>query len=189
MKSLFIDKQFAYDGTQLRSLFGYLDHGLLGDSVVAWVGACDIPWEHMVDGEDLREQSPIRGARMLHFIVEMFGQTLSSAVAHQRLLASLAGDLLREQIKDEKTRATVRRDGDDIFVLDRKFSISIATVSPTSALIHFAVNCVNDGTPVPTAALSEFGLQAKSFAAELMKRFVREATTIHEATMKVRWIR
>jgi hypothetical protein len=125
---------------------------------------------------------------MLHFIVEGFNLPLVAAVAFQRLLASLAGDLLREGLKDEKNRAAVRRDGDDIFVLDRKFSISIATVSPTSALIHFAVNCTNEGTPVPTASLGEFGIHPRVYAEELMMRFAREATTIREATMKVKWV-
>ncbi|MCM2282854.1 MAG: DUF366 family protein [Bdellovibrionaceae bacterium] len=189
MKSLFIPMTFAYDGTQLRSLFAYLEHGLLGDSVVAWEGPCEISFEHMVDGEDLREQSAIRGSRMLHFIAEVFGVPLFGGVAAQRLLASLAADILRERIPEAAVRASVRRDGDDVYVENRKFSISIATVSPTSTLVHFAVNVSNQGTPVPTAALEEWGIAPRAFADELLGRFTREMITVREATMKVKWVR
>ncbi len=191
MKTTYLDKTFAYDGTQLRSLFNYLENGVLGDSVVAWCGPCDISFEHMVDGEDVLAQSPIRGSSMLHFIVERFVPDLYSAVALQRLLASLAADFLHERLQADRhpSAVLVRRDGDDVYVSDRKFSISIATVSPVSALIHFAVNIRNEGTPVPTVALADFSIDAKPFALELMTRFAREATTIHEATCKVRWVR
>ena len=69
MKSMFIDKEFKYDGTQLRSLYAYLDFELMGDSVVSWIGACDISNEHMVDGEDLLLNAAICGDKMLHFII------------------------------------------------------------------------------------------------------------------------
>ena len=38
--------------------------------------------------------------------------------------------------------------GDDLYVGDRKLSISIAAPSPTSALIHFALNIDPTGAPV-----------------------------------------
>jgi len=70
VKSLFIENKFTYDGSQLHSLFAYLEHGLLGPSVVSWRGACNIPFSHMVDGEDLLAKASIEGDEMLHFIIE-----------------------------------------------------------------------------------------------------------------------
>ena len=189
MKLHWIEKPFPYDGTQLRSLFAYLGYGLLGDSIVSWQGPCEVSFDHMVDGEDLREQSAIRGSDMLHFIVEVFGRDLFGGVGLQRLLASHAAELLREKVSDAKARASIRRDGDDVFILDRKFSISIATVSPTSCLIHFAVNVSNEGTPVPTAALSEFDVSPREFAHLLMERFAAEYKSVCDATMKVKWVK
>ncbi len=188
MKIHWIEKPFAYDGTQLQSLFAYLGYGLLGDSIIAWQGPCEVSFEHMVDGEDLRDQSAIRGSDMLHFIVETFGRDLFAGVGLQRLLASLGADLLRESVSED-LRGSVRRDGDDIFVGQRKFSISIATVSPTSCLIHFAVNVSNEGTPVPTAALGEFKIPARDFAHKLMERFAAEYKSICDVTMKVKWVK
>ncbi len=217
MKSLFIAKDFAYDGSQLRSLFAYLDHGVQGTSIVSWIGACDISNEHMIDGEDLLAGETIAGSRMVHFIIERFETQLFGAVALQRLMAAIVLDLVRERVakalpgavtaatserassaKAEAAAAgahakliatDIRRDGDDIFVGEGKLSISIATVTPVSALIHFAVNVSNKGTPVKTASLEDLGIDAKAFAKEVMARVVREVESIETATVKVRWAR
>lgn len=183
MKTLFLQEEFTYDGTQLRSLFAYLGHGLLGDSVVAWRGGCEISFDHMVDGEDLREQAAIRGSRMLHLIFEIFDRDLFAGVALQRLTASIAKDLIEEKAKDIR----LKREGDDLYWNGKKLSISIATRSPVSTMVHFAMNLSNAGTPVPTCALEEdFGLETKNFASELLRRLESEYESILDATRKVR---
>lgn len=187
MKTKLIEKEFNYDGSQLHSLFSYLEHGLQGDSIVAWIGPCSIPFEHMVDGEDVVAKNAIRGGRMLHFISEIFHENLFGAVALQRLFASICLDLLRELVPSQVAR--MRRDGDDLFIGDGKLSISIATVSPVSALLHFALNITNENTPVKTAALGDLGVDPKAFALEAMKRFEREVLGVQEATVKVRWVK
>src|SRR5665213_200594 len=173
-----------YDGAQLVSLNSYLKHGLLGDSIVAWVGACDVSFEHMVDGEDIIEKESIAGDKMIHFIVEKFDISLYAAVALQRLLASIVKDQLLTMSKEK-----LFREGDDIYLGDRKLSISIATQSPVSSLIHFAVNVTNKGTPVKTLSLEDLGVEAKPFAIEIMNRFCKETEGIHQATMKVKWVK
>lgn len=187
MKSLFLKNEFPYDGTQLRPLYAYLEHGVLGDSIVAWVGPCEIPFEHMVDGEDLREASPIRGGRMLHFIIEIFDRDLFSAVALQRLFASLWLDEMRARASASMASAGGwRRDGDDVYFDDKKLSISIASRSSLSCQIHFAVNVTNQGTPVPTCALEDFQLKAEPTATKMMELFIREYESTLQATRKVR---
>jgi uncharacterized protein len=187
------EKQSRYDGTQLRSLYAYLEHGVLGDSVVAWIGPCDVGFEHMVDGEDLRELAAIRGSKMLHLIIEKFEARLPEMVAIQRLTSSIAKDLL-ESLKT--ANGTIRRDGDDLYLKfdsktgaeEGKLSISIATVSPVSGLIHFAINVSNEGTPVKTASLEDLGVDAKTFAHELLAKFVSEMNSISAAARKVKWV-
>ncbi|HRK08509.1 MAG TPA: DUF366 family protein [Pseudobdellovibrionaceae bacterium] len=192
LKTKFLSQEMAYDGTQLRSLFAYMSEGLMGDSLVAWVGACDVSFEHMVDGEDLLEQSPIRGARMLHFIMEIFGANLREMTARQRLFSALAGEVLRESLQGKPTanRASeLRREGDDLYLGAGKLSISIATVSPVSGLIHFAINVTNEGTPVQTASLSDLGLDAKLVAQSILQAMAREDQGLRDAQTKVRWVR
>ncbi|CAN5631656.1 DUF366 family protein [soil metagenome] len=188
----FVEKEFPYDGTQLRSLFAYLDHGLLGDSIVSWVGSCDIDFAHMVDGEDLLAKAEIRGGRMVHFIVEKFQATLPEMVALQRLLASIVKDVVVDK-EHGIPRFPIRREGDDVYVVlpdgEGKLSISIATVSPASGLVHFAVNVSNEGTPVKTASLEDLRFAAREFAELVLKKFSVECESIREATMKVKWVR
>ena len=188
MKSLFIEKEFAYDGTQLRSLFGYLDHSIQGDSVIAWRGSCAISFEHMVDGEDFLEGATIAGNRMVHFIIEKFHAPLLAGVALQRLFASICLDILRENLPPVEA-ALLRRSGDDLYYREGKLSISIATVSPMSTLIHFAINCTNEGTPVKTACLADLSVEPQFFAQLAMARLVSEMQSIEEATVKVKWVR
>ena len=195
MKSHFIDKELAYDGSQLRSLFAYLGYGVQGTSIISWIGPCDISNEHMIDGEDLLAGETIAGARMAHFIIERFETQLFGAVALQRLMASIVMDICREHVAigaasgagSAELASIFRREGDDVYFGDGKLSISIATVTPVSALIHFAVNVTNDGTPVKTAALQDFGFDAETFAHRVMGHVVREVDSIEIATVKVRW--
>ncbi len=187
MKTHFIEKEFPYDGSQLHSLFGYLGHGVQGNSIISWIGACSIPAAHMIDGEDLLAGETIAGGKMVHFIIERFETQLFGAVALQRLMASIVMDVLREHAGSDKVSAHLRRSGDDVYLKDGKLSISIATLTPMSALIHFAVNATNDGTPVKTAALSDLDFDAKSFAKLVMERVAREVAEIETATVKVRW--
>lgn len=190
MKAKFIDQEMKYTGEQLHSLYAYLNTGLLGDSMVAWIGGCNVSFDKMVDGEDLRAQARIQGGKMLHFIVEKFHASLYAGVVTQRLLASMVHDLLVEWSEGEE-KSKFRRVGDDIFYQGGKLSISIATVSPVSTLIHFAMNCTNEGTPdeVETAALDEIDIEPRAFAEEIMQRFCDEMISMDQATCKVKWVK
>lgn len=181
MKTKFIDTTFPYDGTQLQSLYAYLNHDLLGDSIIAWQGPCNIEFQHMVDGEDLKEKARICGHNMIHFIIEAFDQSLTAGVTLQRLLTAI--------VKDEiESQATVqlKRSGDDLYWDDKKLSISIASQSIRSVMIHFAVNVTNVGTPVPTCALSDFQINSTKFALSIIEKFSSEYQSIREATWKVK---
>src|SRR5688572_14893236 len=130
MKSKFLHEvDELYDGTQLRSLWNYLEHGILGDSVTAWVAPCSVDFEHMVDGEDLLAESKIEGSKMVHFIVEKFDTSLFAAVSLQRLFASITMDWLKAWAPKKDLAVKLTRRGDDIFLDGKKLSISIATQS------------------------------------------------------------
>ncbi len=186
MQSHFLEQKFSYDGSQLRSLYGYLDHGVLGPSTISWIGKCDIPFSHMVDGEDLLAKAVIQGDEMLHFIIEFFDRDLFSGVAIQRLFASIMRDYLAAKAKSVLNGKELLRHGDDIYLEERKLSISIATKSPVSTMIHFAVNVTNEGTPVQTLSLNDLKLDPKKVAEDVMHIFRNEYISIVTATQKVR---
>ena len=188
MKSLFIEKTFMYDGTQLRSLYAYLEHGVLGDSLVSWIGSCQVDLEHMVDGEDVRANSQICGHQMLHFILEKFDIQLATAVAYQRLMCGLTIDWLRQMSPQKGMVEDLKRCGDDIYLKERKLNVSIATQSPVSSLVHFAINISNEGTPVETLCLNDLGVSSMKFAENFMKSVCVEVESIQRATQKVKGV-
>lgn len=180
MKSQWVEARVDYDGTQIHSLWAYRAFGTQGDSIVAFVGGCSIPFDNMVDLEDVRSKSRIASPLMLHFIVEHFDRDLEKAVLRQRVLAVAARDLLP---------AGVTREGDDLFVSGGKLSISIATLTPVSSKIHFGIN-VERATDVgvETRSLRDLGVEPTSYARALMERYVREMDGVLDARTRVRGV-
>ena len=187
MQTKWIDAVSKYDGKQLCSRFAYMEHGLLGNSIVAWRGPCDVGFESMVDGEDLLQRAKICGSDMVHFIVEVFDQRLLTAVALQRLLTCI----VREQLEllNPKLKGVLAREGDDLYFEKRKLSISVATVSPLSVMIHFAANVSTQGTPVPTVGLEELSVGASAFGQAVISAFRAEFESCVLATQKVNWVK
>ncbi|MCX7020865.1 MAG: DUF366 family protein [bacterium] len=78
-------------------------------------------------------------------------------------------------------------EGDDIYTPDRrKFSVSIATVSPLAGLIHIGLNDDPTGAPVPAVGLVELGVGAADFARELLGVFEKAEQGLSSAAAKVR---
>ena len=77
-----------------------------------------------------------------------------------------------------------------MFFEDKKLTVSIATKSITSTLIHTGVNILSEGAPVKASGLtSELGIEnIKEFALEVMKRYSEEIDDIILAGTKVRGV-
>ncbi len=181
MKTILLKNELHYDGSQLKSLFGYLEHGIQGDSCVSFIGSCDVSLDHMVDGEDLLEKSLIQGSQMLHFIFEVFDRELVTGIFLQRLFASLVSDEIYKL-----TRVKLDRVGDDLYFESKKLSISVATRSSISVLVHFAMNISNAGTPVPTLSLEDLKISPRLFAENLLTQITKEYDSILSARLKVK---
>ena len=177
-------EKLKYDGSQLSSHFAFRQFGLLGDSVVAFLGPCEVKIDAMVDLEDVRRDAPIFSREMLSFIVESFAFDLRAAAAFQRLMVAIVAERLAE-----RKVGPIRRQGDDLFVGDRKLSVSIAAASPVSSLIHLGLNVDAAGAPVPAVGLGEFGIEGPDFAAQLLSSFQAEYEGLLRATWKVRPVR
>ncbi len=189
MKTKYISQKTNYDGSQLVPLYSYMHHNVHGDSIVAFEGACHVSFEKMIDAEDLVAKAKIESDSMLHFIIEIFQQNLVTAVSLQRLLVSIAEDILNSTSSVLKTKK-LWREGDDLY-LDKKekalkLTISIASQSAVSAMIHLGINIKNEGTPVATCCLEDLKVNPKKFAAVLMEEFSAEYKSIMDATQKVR---
>jgi hypothetical protein len=176
----YVARPIAYDGSQLRAHWILRELGIAGDALVAFQGPCRVRDDEMADLADLGGPG-IAGGRMLHFLWERFDEaSLEAGVLRQRLLACIVAEALAAR------GLAARRTGDDLWIDGRKLSISIATRSPVSSLLHFALNIGNEGTPVPTACLAEFGVEPEAFAAEVLQRVGAEEESIRAARVKVR---
>ena len=192
LKCYWCSEPFLYDGSQLHSLFAYTRFGVLGDSVVAWVGPCEVPQSRILDVEDRRNHQSIGGKEMLHFVIELFDTPLSFGVLLQRIIADLARELLYDMSPlNLRTSSGLLREGDDLYEVKGgekrgKLSISVATKSPLSTLIHFALNIVPEKVPVKAAHLKAFHIEPKAFAEKLMASLRDEIKSVVQATQKVR---
>jgi hypothetical protein len=175
------DPRLTYDGTQLRPHFILGRLGIVGDAAVVFRGPADVKGRALVDLEDRAADRAIKAADMLHLIVERFDVDLAAGILLQRLIAANAADEVRARCAG---RAVVRG-GDDVRVDGRKLSVSIATVGPTSTLIHFGVNVDPAGAPVPAVGLAELGIEPAAFAAALLDRVDAELEGIAHARAKV----
>lgn len=184
MKTLFIDKEIKYIGSQLAPHWIYKNFKIQGDAIVAFCGECDVKLTEMVDIEDVINNEPIYSKYMLSFISEQFNIGLIEGVLRQRLLMSTIKEAL------EKRGVVVRRDGDDLFINDKKLSVSIATKSMTSVLIHTGVNILAEGAPIPVSALkTDLNIDdIKEFAIEVMRNYSEEIEDIVLVSTKVRGV-
>ncbi len=186
MQTLFIDKEIKYIGSQLAPHWIYKNFHIMGDAIVSFIGECEVELSHMVDIEDVVNDEPIYSKLMLSFIEENFSSTLVEMVYKQRLLVTITKELIEKNYPS----VNITRSGDDLYIGNKKLSVSIATKSITSSLIHFGLNINAEGAPILAADLStDVGVKdVKAFALEIMNTYSKEVEDIKLATSKVRGV-
>jgi hypothetical protein len=184
MRYRLIKEELAYTGEQLRSNFAYTSYGIAGDAIVAFCGPCDVKLKEMVDIEDLKAGKAIYSEFMLHFIVEHYDTDIEKICLRQLILTTI----VKDAINDIKGKMLVKRTNSDLFEEDAKISISVATVSPLSSLIHFGINITSTNTPVKTKGLKDYDIEPFEFANLILDRYTKEMEKLNIARCKVRWV-
>lgn len=182
MHTFWLPTTIPYDGAQLRPHWILQQTGAVGDAIAAFVGPAHVDATHMVDWEDVQAAAWIRSDSMLHFLVEHFDPDLTRMILWQRMLVTLCGEELRARCAN----VNFRRDGDDLFDGAAKLSVSIATVSPVSGLIHTGINVLSTNTPVLTRGLHDYDMAPEPFARAVMGRYAAEVASVRHARAKVR---
>lgn len=187
-------KMLDYDGSQLHHAFAYERSGDLGETIVIFRGEAQVK-DHLVDLEDSLADDFIHANDMWHFIIEIPNATIMEAVTIQRLFICKCIEILQNLLPG---KAFIRR-GDDIIVGGKKLSVSIATLSRFSGLIHVGIN-IDPGTrcPVPAIGLTELlGRKKKvdrescirDFGKNVAHVFIEEYEDMKEATYKVKEVK
>ncbi len=184
MKTKLLEQEIKYEGWQLSPHWIYKNFKIQGDAAVAFIGECEVKLTEMVDIEDVINNEPIYSKSMLSFISEQFNIGLVEGVFRQRLLICIIKEAL------EKRGVFVRRNGDDLFVNDKKLTVSIATKSVNSILIHTGINIDSNGAPVKACGLkNDLGISdIEAFAAEILEKYSEEIDDIILASTKVRGV-
>lgn len=176
--------QMDYDGSQLHHAFAYEQVRELGATICYFRGAANVK-NHLVDLEDSLADDFIKSDEMWHFIIEIPEATITEMVIWQRLFISMCIDQLKS---GGKNIFKITRNGDDIMVGSRKLSVSIATLSRFSGLIHVGINIeVGKGCPVAAIGLGNIISPASYliFGKEMATAFVKEYDDVKNATFKV----
>jgi hypothetical protein len=181
-------KMMAYDGSQLCSHWAYMEHDVQGNSVVAFRGPCRVGEKDLVDVEDRKKHQEIYSEDMTHFIIELFDSDLDRTMVIQRLFMCI----IKEVIEELMPQIIVDRRGDDLYLEvegegeeDRKLSVSVATASPVSTLIHAGVNVVSRNTPVPTLGLEDMDISVDDFILKVLQNFINEMKDIDQTRSKI----
>lgn len=181
---------FEYDGSQINPSWAFQEFGIYGSSIITWIGPVNITPDNLKDFADVGLE--IKSNYMVNFICEFFDQqppNMRIAYLRQRLLVMIFREILTE--KGVKTT----RDGDDIFVDGKKLSISIASVSLSSAKIHFALNLEDKGTPDDVETIGLYDIDGgnvfnennlKDLIFEVVNRYIDELETIEKDISKTK---
>ena len=187
-----IDEIFEYDGSQINPSWAFQEFGIYGSSIVTWIGPVNITPDNLKDFADVGLE--IKSNHMANFICEFFDQqppNMRIAYLRQRLLVMIFREILGEYGVETK------REGDDIFVDGGKLSISIASVSLSSAKIHFALNLEDKGTPDDVETIGLFDIRVNGeqvfnnenlleLIDKTVNRFIDELETIENDISKTK---
>ena len=187
-----VDEIFEYDGSQINPSWAFQEFGIYGSSIITWIGPVNITPDNLKDFADVGLE--IKSNYMVNFICEFFDQqptNMRVAYLRQRLLVMIFGEILTEY------GISTKREGDDIFVENKKLSISIASVSLSSAKIHFALNMEDKGTPDDVETIGLFDIKVNgervfnngdllNLINETVSRFIDELETIENDISKTK---
>ena len=187
-----VEEIFEYDGSQINPSWAFQEFGIYGSSIVTWIGPVNITPDNLKDFADVGLE--IKSNNMVNFICEFFDQqptNMRIAYLRQRLLVMI----FREILTEKGVKAT--REGDDIFVDGGKLSISIASISLSSAKIHFALNLEDKGTPSDVETIGLFDIKVNDeqiftndnlleLINKTVKRFINELETIENDISKTK---
>lgn len=188
-----IDEIFEYDGSQIDPSWAFREYGIYGSSIITWLGPVNITPDNLKDFADVGLE--IKSDMMVNFICEFFDQqpvNMRVIYLRQRLLVMIFREILHE------FGVKTSRSGDDIYVDNRKLSISIASVSLSSSKIHFAFNLKDEGTPEDVSTIGLFDIEDDnnnkifnddnliSLVETIVERFIDEIESIENDISKTK---
>ncbi len=184
MKSLYIKDKIKFTGEQLEPHWAFNNFDLLGDSILAFVGPCEVEERYLIGVDHFKKKTQVKSEMMLHFLVEHFDQDLEKAILRQKLLMSILKDKLNHRLGQD----VFQRWGNDIFEQDFKLTVSTVTKTSVSTKIHLGINISAKDVPVKAKGLSDYGIDPDDIAEVVMNQYRLDMRRIKERMARTRSI-
>jgi len=182
MKSLYTKDKIKFTGEQLEAHWTFNRFDLLGDSILAFVGPCEVDERYLIGADHFKKKTQVKSEMMLHFLVEHFDQDLEKAILRQKLLMSILKDKLNHRLGGD----VFQRWGNDIFEQDFKLTVSTVTKTPVSTKIHVGINVSAKNVPVKAKGLSDYGIDPDDIAEVVMNQYRLDMRRIKERMARTR---
>jgi len=173
---LFIPDKIFFTGEQLAEHWTAENYEIIGDSIVAFIGPCEISPNFLWDIKHRKKKTPIKSELMLHFLVEHFETDFEKAILRQKLLIHILKDKLNHRLGGD----VLQRWGDDLFDGDAKLTIAAVVKTKVSTKIHVGVNISSKNTPVKTKGLQDYNLDPQEMAQAVMNQYRLDILKITE---------
>ncbi|MEO0096600.1 MAG: DUF366 family protein [candidate division WOR-3 bacterium] len=183
MKTRFIKEELTFTGEQLRSLFAYDTYNILGDSLIAFIGACDISLKEAVDLESQKVRRYSYVPKMLHFLAEHFEMDVEKAILRSYLLLDIVKDILNEKLGTLQ----IKRVGNELYDGESRVAISMAASSPISSLVYVGINVVPP-TETPAKGLEDYQIDIMEFGNLVLERYAKDSERINQMRYRTRWV-
>lgn len=192
-KVFLLKEESTYDGSQLKPLWGYITHGIQGNSIIVFQGPISLHKDDMSDVKDIRREQHltdfiVTADKAINFVIEHFDQMPNLTLMYHRLilLSSIAKELIYE-----RTGKTIRKDGSSLYFNGKKLSVGVATVNLTSGKMHFSLNVTSEGAPsyLKISSLNDIGIvesDALEFGKDVATRYAMEIMEIASDVSKTR---
>ncbi len=184
MKSLFVKEEILFTGEQLLSYWSYTHYDIPGDSIIAFIGPCQVDEKYIIGIDHFKKKTQIKSERMLHFLVEHFDLDLEKTILRQKLLVDIVKDKLNHRLNGD----VLQRWGDDLYDTDYKLTVSATVRTPVSSKIHLGVNISSQNTPVKARGLNDYGIDANDISQAVMDQYRLDMRLTSEKLWKIRSI-
>jgi len=184
MRSLYIKEKIKFTGKELLPFWAYIEYDILGDSIIAFIGPCELEGKYIIGIDHWKKKTKIKSELMLHFVVEHFDLDLEKAILRQKILVNILKDKLNHRLKGD----VFQRWGDDLYDEDYKLTISTASRTDVSTKIHLGVNITAKNAPVKTKGLTDFGIDPDDIAQVVINQYRLDMRRTQERLVKTRKI-
>jgi hypothetical protein len=184
MRSLYIKEKIKFTGEQLEPHWTYKNFDILGDSIIAFVGPCELEEKYIIGVNHLKKKTQIRSEMMLHFLVEHFDLDLEKAILRQKALIYILKDKLNHRLGGDIFQIW----GNDIYEKDFKLTIATVTKTPVSTKIHLGINISSKNIPVKAKGLSDYGIDPDDIAEVVMNQYRLDMRRVQERLVRTRSI-